>query len=473
MHTKSKYPWLRHIDFMIVDLVTMLICFVLAYFIKFNDLSFIESPDWLRLILLFSVLDIVIQFITNPYSGIFKRSYYMEIVRSLQLTVYNMISVTLVLYVFKIGAEYSRAVFIMLYTFYFVLSVITKYLWKKLIVSGKIRLYNTKNISLFVIAERGNIDTVLANVSAGDFDPYDIRGIYLDGEGSGEYKGIPVIGEDIGEYIVKNDINDVLVALPPSRIGTADYRQLIENAVNVHIDVESMIGMQTENQYVDGVGLYKTLSVGAFTFRPGQLLYLGVKRLLDLVFGLLGMLLLIPLTVIINIAYLISGDKARIFYTQERVGQNGKTIRILKFRTMVPDADKMLEELLKDEKYRQEWESSQKLSSDPRITGVGRFLRKTSIDELPQFFNLLKADMSLVGPRPLIKGELEAHGGLKLYQKVKPGITGWWACNGRSNIEYRERLELEYYYIRHFSMYLDILCVLRTVAAVIRKDGAE
>ena len=104
---------------------------------------------------------------------------------------------------------------------------------------------------------------------------------------------------------------------------------------------------------------------------------------------------------------------------------------------------------------------------------MGKLLRKCSLDELPQCVNMLLGSMSLVGPRPLVDGELEAHGGLKLYQKVKPGITGWWGCNGRSNIEYRERLELEYYYIKNFSMYLEILCVFRTFFAVLKKDGAE
>ena len=128
---------------------------------------------------------------------------------------------------------------------------------------------------------------------------------------------------------------------------------------------------------------------------------------------------------------------------------------------------------LKDEKYKKEWEEEQKFSNDPRITKVGRILRKTSIDELPQMINVLKGDMSLVGPRPLVDGELEQHGGLKLYQRVKPGITGWWGCNGRSNIDYRERLELEYYYVRNCSLYLDILCIFRTIVAVIKKDGAQ
>jgi len=155
------------------------------------------------------------------------------------------------------------------------------------------------------------------------------------------------------------------------------------------------------------------------------------------------------------------------------VGKNGRPIRIYKYRSMVPNAGEILKELLKDEKYREEWQKNQKLENDPRITKVGKFLRKTSLDELPQLINVLIGEMSLVGPRPLVEGELEDHEGLKLYQKVKPGITGWWGCNGRSNIEYRERLELEYYYVKHVSPYIDILCLFRTVLAVLKRDGAQ
>ena len=185
------------------------------------------------------------------------------------------------------------------------------------------------------------------------------------------------------------------------------------------------------------------------------------------------MIFLLPVALTVKLACLISGDKAKIIYRQERIGKNGRRIRIYKFRSMIPNADEKLNELLKDEKYRTEWEANQKLSDDPRITRIGKFLRKTSIDELPQLINVIKGDMSIVGPRPLVAGELEQHGGMKLYQQVKPGITGWWGCNGRSNIEYRERLELEYYYVRNFSVYLDFLCVLRTALSVITRKGAE
>ena len=237
--------------------------------------------------------------------------------------------------------------------------------------------------------------------------------------------------------------------------------------------VESAVGFQPEDQYIQNFGVYKALSVGAFSFRPGQILYLGIKRIIDILVGLLGLILLIPITIIVKLVYLLSGDKAKIFYRQKRVGQNGKIIKIWKFRSMVPDADEILKEMLKEEKWKKQWEENQKFDNDPRITKVGRILRKTSIDELPQFLNVLKGDMSLVGPRPLVVGELEEHGGLKLYQKVKPGITGWWGCNGRSNIDYRERLELEYYYVKNCSLYLDLLCIFRTALAVLKKDGAQ
>ena len=120
-----------------------------------------------------------------------------------------------------------------------------------------------------------------------------------------------------------------------------------------------------------------------------------------------------------------------------------------------------------------QWRRSQKLDDDPRITPVGRLLRQTSLDELPQFFNVIMGDMSIIGPRPLVPGELEEHGGRPLYNKVKPGLTGWWACNGRSDIEYDERLDLEYFYVANCSLYLDTLCILRTALAVLKRSGAQ
>lgn len=479
MQIKSKYSWMKHVDFMVVDLIALFLSYLLSYYLKFHELDFAQNDEWTRYLFLVLILSIVINFFVNPYSGILKRSYYMEIIRAFQLAIYNLLLASAIFYAFKIGASYSREMSFVMYGIYFVLSLLLKFLWKKLIVSGKVVINTTKQIPLFVIGSKEGIEKTIRNVTAGDFQLYDIKGIHLiddneitcvDIEGM---DSIPVFTDNYERYVLDNNIGEVLVAVRPGLVEEGALERLNANAVGLNIVVESAVGFQPEDQYIQNFGVYKSLSIGAFSFKPGQMLYLAFKRIVDFICGLVGVIFLIPITIVVKLVYLLTGDKAKIFYRQKRIGQNGKEIRIWKFRSMVPNADEILIELLKDEKYKKEWEENQKFSNDPRITKAGKILRKTSIDELPQMLNILKGDMSLVGPRPLVAGELEQHGGLKLYQKVKPGITGWWGCNGRSNIDYRERLELEYYYVRNCSLYLDVLCIFRTALAVIKKDGAQ
>lgn len=202
--------------------------------------------------------------------------------------------------------------------------------------------------------------------------------------------------------------------------------------------------------------------------------YFAVKRLFDVIISIVGIFVMFPVAIIIKLAYIFTGDFHSIFYTQERIGKNGKKIYIYKFRSMVKDADKKLKELLKQEKYKEQWDKNQKLDNDPRITKIGKIIRKLSIDELPQFINVLKGDMAFIGPRPLVVGELDSHNGNhELYESVRPGITGWWACHGRSATNYEERLKLEYYYIKNISFKLDLECLFKTVKAVIKKEGAK
>ena len=203
-------------------------------------------------------------------------------------------------------------------------------------------------------------------------------------------------------------------------------------------------------------------------------IYLGVKRLFDIFCSLIGCIFLLPIALIVKISYLLSGDKKTIFYKQKRVGKNGKPIYIYKFRSMVVNADEVLKELLKNPKYKKEWDENQKFEDDPRITKMGKILRKTSLDEMPQFINVLKGDLSLIGPRPLVEGELDAHNGNhEIYESVKPGITGWWAANGRSAIDYENRLKLEYYYAKNCNIILDIKCILLTILIVLQRTGAK
>ena len=206
-----------------------------------------------------------------------------------------------------------------------------------------------------------------------------------------------------------------------------------------------------------------------------NIFYLFIKRIFDILISIIGIIFTIPVYLIIKLCYVFTGDFSSIIYSHYRVGKNGKLFKLYKFRSMVKDADKKLVELLKNNKeLAAEWKENHKLDNDPRITKIGRIIRKTSIDELPQFYNLLKGNMSLVGPRPLVEGELDGHkGNHELYESVRPGITGWWAANGRSCTGYKQRLELEYYYCEHCSLWLDIKCIFLTIKAVLCRTGAK
>jgi lipopolysaccharide/colanic/teichoic acid biosynthesis glycosyltransferase len=200
------------------------------------------------------------------------------------------------------------------------------------------------------------------------------------------------------------------------------------------------------------------------------------KRIIDILGGFVGVILLIPVTIGVYIARkILKEDDGPLFYEQLRYGKDGKKFRIYKFRSMCVDADKKLKEYLaNNDEARKEFEENQKLKNDPRITKIGDFLRKTSIDELPQLINVLKGEMSLIGPRPIVDGEIEKYGTNKdKFLSVKPGLTGYWAANGRNNITYSERIKMELYYVDNMSFGLDLNIFLKTIVSVIKKEGAN
>jgi Undecaprenyl-phosphate galactose phosphotransferase WbaP len=198
-----------------------------------------------------------------------------------------------------------------------------------------------------------------------------------------------------------------------------------------------------------------------------------VKRLLDVVVSGLALLLLSPLFLLIMLAIRL-GSRGPIFYSQERIGLNGSPFQIWKFRSMVPDADKVLQAwLAKRPELKAEWARTQKLTKDPRITRVGKILRKTSLDELPQLWNVFNGSMSLVGPRPIVKSEIDKYGSVFwLYQRTKPGITGLWQVNGRNLTSYDARLEYDAFYVRNWSVWLDWYILLKTFRVVVLCEGA-
>ena len=204
--------------------------------------------------------------------------------------------------------------------------------------------------------------------------------------------------------------------------------------------------------------------------------YMFIKRGFDIICGMFGTVLLIPITLAVVIARVITKEMdGPIFYDQIRIGKNGKHFKIYKFRTMVIDADEILKKYLdENEEERKEFEANQKLENDPRITKLGNFLRKTSIDEFPQFINILKGDMSLIGPRPIVDREVPLFGkNMKIVHSVKPGLTGYWGVNGRSNTTYDERVEMETYYAKNISFKLDVKIFFATIVQVLKREGAK
>ena len=199
-----------------------------------------------------------------------------------------------------------------------------------------------------------------------------------------------------------------------------------------------------------------------------------IKRTVDFIGGIVGTIALIPITIVLYIANLISGDKGPVFFTQERIGQNGKVFKMYKYRSMVVGADEKLKEYLaENEEAREEYTKYKKLKYDPRVTKIGEFIRKTSIDEFPQFINVLKGDMSLVGPRPYLPREKEEINGFFNYiMSCKPGLTGFWQVNGRSDVTFTDRLEMDMQYYYKHNLKMDIKILKDTFVNVLKKEGA-
>lgn len=209
--------------------------------------------------------------------------------------------------------------------------------------------------------------------------------------------------------------------------------------------------------------------------KKNSCIYFIIKRIIDIICGLIGIILLIPVTIVLKIISMCTGDFKSIFFVQERVGYKGKRIKIFKYRSMVPNAEQKLEELMeKDPKIKKEYLENKKLENDPRVTKIGGFIRKYSIDELPQLINVFIGSMSIVGPRPYLPREIDDMGEYYKYVIVcKPGVTGLWQVSGRSDVSFNHRLKLDKKYVDERSLLFDIKIFFKTFSVVLFKKGAK
>lgn len=199
-------------------------------------------------------------------------------------------------------------------------------------------------------------------------------------------------------------------------------------------------------------------------------IYDFVKRVFDIVWSLIGLIVLSPVFIILSILVKTTSE-GPVFFAHKRVGKGGKTIKIYKFRSMVTNAEELIKQFTPEQKA--EYEKNFKLENDPRITKVGNFMRKTSLDELPQLINILKGDISIVGPRPVMDVETKIYGNYRnMLLSVKPGLTGFWAANGRSHTTYTRRRAMEIYYVKNRSVLLDLKIIFKTFISVFKREGA-
>ena len=280
------------------------------------------------------------------------------------------------------------------------------------------------------------------------------------------YKGIPIFNNstELMKLIKKHNIKQAVICNYKGDIN------LIMSSYRYTLSISKNQEMFTSTQELkDIAGIMGFASVHNLTFKGNIIL----KRLMDIFIILLFSPIVIPLVLIISILTKIT-SKGPIFYGHKRVGKNGKMIKCWKFRSMCVNSDQKLAEILATDPVRKaEWEMDRKFKDDPRVTKFGKFLRKTSLDELPQLFNVLIGQMSLVGPRPVTEPELKKYGTYKDYVlSVVPGLSGMWQISGRSDTGYEERISYDTYYIQNWSIWLDIWILIKTVWVVLTGKGA-
>lgn len=470
MHIKGKFNSLKHLDFILLDSLSLILAFLVSYWLvaKCNF-----DKDFRYLTFISVLLSIIINAFNNTNSGILKRSFLYDLssnfISSLQIYFFIFLSVRIV------GLNVSNIILFVSWIMYLLLSSFTKYTWKMTLLGHNIIIGRRKPNSLVIIVNNDTLKETVSNIKRQNLFLYNLVGVCcVDKNEEKVIDGIPIFQKkDLINKCLELNADEVLVCVPANKIKEDVYKQLRKHDVIINFELEALLGFKPEDQHISKVSLYKTLTIDNNTITVKKIAFFVIKRFVDILAGIVGTLLCVPLAIIVKLAYVLKGDTKSIFFKQKRVGKNGKIITIYKFRTMVYNAEEILVELLKKPEYKAEWEKNQKFENDPRITPIGKFLRRTSLDEFPQFLNVLLGEMSLIGPRPLVENELLEHGGARLYQRLKPGITGWWGCNGRSNLDYESRLELEYYYIQNCSLTLDLMIIVKTIIGIIRKDGAK
>jgi len=461
---------------LLLDVLTLAISFELSIFLRKHFFTFfLEFPESLeeRIMSYWWIFPIWISFFA--YEGLLTErfSFWDEIKQMWKAIFFSSVTVFSILFLEKVGEKYSRTVIVSM-------GIISFFIFPIVRINAKRFL---RNFGLFrskvLIIGAGKRGVLVAKALKEEWNlGYKVAGFLDDDskktgtfiEGIKVHKGI----NSAERYIGRSGINSVVIAIPgASRDRLNEIINRLQHKAESIFFIPDILGIA-----VLGTKIQHFFREQAFALeiqnnlaRPLNVL---IKRCFDLIVGGLFLLLLLAPIGIISLLIRLDSPGGPIF-SQYRIGRKGKPFLCYKFRTMFQDADEKLEELINGDKdIRTEWEKKWKIREDPRVTRMGKFLRTTSLDELPQLLNVLKGEMSLVGPRPVTQTEIDLYykDTAEFYFSVLPGITGLWQVSGRSNTSYDHRIELDSWYVRNWNLWLDIVVLLKTMRVVLKKEGA-
>lgn len=484
MYRKDYTGWIKHADFILLDLICLQIAFVLAYALSGYGWNPYQNLLYRNMAVFIEIFDLVVLLAMGTLKNVLKRGFYKDFLITVQHGVSLAAFILLYLFLLQEGHLYSRLALILNIGIYILLTYVVretrKYMLHRQMVEGE----NEKRALLLVVSA-DVADAVVESMRENNYARYKIAGLaVIDQDRIGQYvDDVPVVAdmETAAEYVCRQWIDEVLIVTS----GLVPYpkeliEQFTETGVTVHLNLAKVKSVPGKRQFVEKIGDYTVLTT---SINYASTRALMVKRLMDIAGGLVGCLATAVLFVFVAPAIYIASP-GPIFFAQERVGKNGKRFKMYKFRSMYMDAEARKAELMKQNKLGDA--KMFKLDFDPRVignkvlpdgthkTGIGDFIRRTSIDEFPQFFNVLKGDMSIVGTRPPLISETncyELHHRARL--AIKPGITGMWQVSGRSDItDFEEVVRLDKEYIENWNIGLDIKILIKTVMVVLKKEGS-
>ncbi len=467
MYQKENNSWIKHLDFTLIDVLCTLLAFYLAYYLYVEDNFLAEF--YKRLSVVVVLLDIVIALFTEAYTGILRRKWKKELMDTIKHYFIVFLALQVYLYMTKQTFWTSRFMTALFFGFAVAFSFIARTLWKRHVLkrlkesSGSAKL-------LLMSASDGIAEMIHSFQAEPMLDHVVVGAVSLDKDLSGQtINGVPVVAsmDNLYHYLTENVVDEVFLSSPDQDLVERLSEIFLEMGITVHINLLEISSMMP-NRVIERCSRYMVLTSSMRIAGPRQLL---LKRAMDMIGSFIGL-------VFTGIAFVIFAPIVKkqspgpIFYTQKRVGKNGRVFKMYKFRTMCVDADKKLDELKKNNEMQG---PMFKMEDDPRIFKIGHFMRKHSIDELPQFWNVLKGDMSLVGTRPPTVEEYEIY---DLHHRArlgsKPGITGLWQVSGRNDItDFEQIVRLDTRYINEWTLGLDIRILLRTVKIVFTGKGAK